>query len=46
MSTHPEKRKLATVMFTDIVVLSCYPTGDPLRGDARFDKIVASFAPK
>ena len=25
---------------------SCYPTGYPLRGDPRFEKIVASFAPK
>jgi hypothetical protein len=46
MSTHPEERKLATIMFTDMVVLKLYPTGDPLRGDPRFEKIVASFAPK
>jgi hypothetical protein len=45
MSTHPEERKLATIMFTDMVCSSCYPTGDPLRGDPRFEKIVASFAP-
>jgi hypothetical protein len=46
MSTHPEQRKLATIMFTDMVVLKLDPTGDPLLGDPRFEKIVASFAPK
>jgi hypothetical protein len=25
MSTHPEKRKLATIMFTDIIVLKLLP---------------------
>ena len=43
MSTHPEERKLATIIFTDMVA---YPTGDPLRGDPRFEEIVASFAAK
>jgi len=46
MSTHPEERKLATIMFTDMVVLKLLPYWDPIRGDPRFEKIVASFAPK
>jgi hypothetical protein len=46
VSTHPEKRKLATIMFTDMVVLKLLPYWGPLRGDPRFEKIVASFAPK
>jgi hypothetical protein len=45
MSTHPEERKLATIMFTDMVVLKLLPFRDPLRGDPRFEKIVASLAP-
>ena len=32
MSTHPEERKLATIVFTDTVVPKLYPTGDTLRG--------------
>ena len=45
MSTHPEERKLATIMFTDMVVLKLLSYWDPLRGDRRFEKIVASLAP-
>jgi len=47
MSTHAQERKLATMMFTDMVVLKLLPYwGPPLRGDPRFEKIVASLAPK
>jgi hypothetical protein len=46
VSTHPEKRKLAAIMFTDMVVLKLLPYWDPLCGDRRFEKIVASQAPK
>ena len=46
MSTHPEERKLATITFADMVVLKLLPYWDPLRGDPRFEKIVASLAPK
>ena len=31
MSTHPEERKLTTIMFTDMVVLKLYPTIRALR---------------
>ena len=41
MSTLPEDRKLATIMFTDMVVLKLLSYWDP-----RFEKIVASLAPK
>ena len=47
MSTHPEERKLATmVKFTNMVVLKLLPYWGPARGDPPFEKIVASFAPK
>ena len=46
MSIHPEQRKLAAIMFTDMVVLKLMPSGNPLRGDPRFEQIVASLAPK
>ena len=29
MSTHPEERKLATIMFTDMVVLKLLPYWEP-----------------
>ena len=46
MSTHPEERKLATIMFTDMVVLSCYPTRGPASRRSALRENVASFAPK
>jgi hypothetical protein len=33
-------------MFTDMSALKLMPFWDPLRGDPRFEKIVASLAPK
>ena len=46
MSADAEQRKPAAIMFTDMVVLKLLPYWDPLRGDPRFEKIVASLAPK
>jgi hypothetical protein len=46
VSNQPEERKLAVIMFTDTVVLKLMPFWDPVRGDPRFEKIVASLAPK
>ena len=46
MSTHPEERKLATIMFTDMVVLKLLPYWGLASRRPRFEKIVALFAPK
>ena len=46
MAEPTEKRKLAAIMFTEMVVLKLMPFTDPLRGDPRFEKIVASLASK
>jgi len=46
VSTHFEERKLAAIMFADMSVLKLMPFWDPVRGDPRFAKIVASLAPK
>jgi len=46
VSTHPEKRKLATIMFTDMVLLKLLPYWGPASRRSALEKIVASFAPK
>jgi hypothetical protein len=46
MSADTEQRKLAAIMFTDMGGLKLMPFWDPLRGDPRFEKIVASLASK